>query len=190
LWTRRSSRPNEGVQVCSGAAGGKEWNASAYDPVSRLLFLPVIENCATFFNYGVEAKRKNLPPVASGFRYLPGDAYGKVMALHADTFEVAWEVKTRTPMATGMLVTAGGLLFTGDAEGEFTAYDAATGKKLWSYQTGSGMRAAPITYMLDGTQYVVMPSGMGGCGRWLYRRRRALDEELPFGEYDLRVSPV
>jgi alcohol dehydrogenase (cytochrome c) len=180
----------EGVQVCPGAAGGKEWNASAYDPVSRLLFLPVIENCATFFNYGVEAKRKNLPPVASGFRYLPGDAYGKVMALHADTFEVAWEVKTRTPMATGMLVTAGGLLFTGDAEGEFTAYDAATGKKLWSYQTGSGMRAAPITYMLDGTQYVVMPSGMGGCGRWLYRRRRALDEELPFGEYDLRVSPV
>ena len=66
-------------------------------------------------------------------------------------------------MATGMLVTAGGLLFTGDAEGEFIAYDAATGKKLWSYQTGSGMRAAPITYMLDGKQYVVMPSGMGGA---------------------------
>lgn len=153
----------EGVRVCPGAAGGKEWNASAYDPVSRLLFLPVIENCATFTNYGAEAKEKGLDPVPSGFRYIPGEAYGKVMALHADTFEVAWEVKTRTPMATGMLVTAGGVLFTGDAEGEFIAYDAATGKKLWSYQTGSGMRSAPITYMLDGQQYVVMPSGMGGA---------------------------
>lgn len=153
----------EGVRVCPGAAGGKEWNASAYDPAARLLFLPVIENCATFTNYGAEAKEKGLEPVPSGFRYIPGEAYGKVMALHADTFEVAWEVKTRTPMATGMLITAGGVLFTGDAEGEFIAYDAATGKKLWSYQTGSGMRSAPITYQLEGQQYVVMPSGMGGA---------------------------
>ncbi len=153
----------EGVRVCPGAAGGKEWNASAYDPVARLLFLPVIENCAMFYNYGEEARHRGLPAGPNGFRYIPNEAYGKVMALRADTFEVAWEVKTRTPMATGMLVTAGGLLFTGDAEGNFLAYDAANGEKLWSYQTGSGMRAAPVTYELDGQQYVVMPSGMGGA---------------------------
>jgi alcohol dehydrogenase (cytochrome c) len=153
----------EGVRVCPGAAGGKEWNASAYDPVARLLFLPVIENCAMFYNYGQEAQRRGLPAGPNGFRYIPNEAYGKVMALRANTFEVAWEVRTRTPMATGMLVTAGGLLFTGDAEGNFLAYDSATGQKLWSYQTGSGMRAAPVTYELDGQQYVVMPSGMGGA---------------------------
>ena len=153
----------EGVRVCPGAAGGKEWNAGAYDPVSRLLFLPVIENCAMFYNYGQEAQRRGLPAGPNGFRYVPNEAYGKVMGLRADTFEVAWEVKTRTPMATGMLATAGGLLFTGDAEGNFLAYDSATGQKLWSYQTGSGMRAAPVTYELDGKQYVVMPSGMGGA---------------------------
>jgi alcohol dehydrogenase (cytochrome c) len=62
-----------------------------------------------------------------------------------------------------MLGTGGGLIFTGDAEGNFTAYDAKNGKMLWSYQTGSGIRAAPITYRLDGKQYIAIASGMGGA---------------------------
>jgi alcohol dehydrogenase (cytochrome c) len=73
------------------------------------------------------------------------------------------EVKTRTPMGAGMLVTAGDLLFTGNAEGSFQAFDAETGTLLWAYQTGSGMRAAPISFRLDGRQYVVVASGMGGA---------------------------
>jgi outer membrane protein assembly factor BamB len=125
--------------------------------------VPVIENCATFYNYGEEAKKKGLPPGPNGFRYLPGKAFGKVMAIRADTGEPAWEVKTRTPMATGMLATAGQLLFTGDAEGSFQAFDAENGTLLWSYQTGSGMRSAPITFLMDGKQYIAMPSGMAGA---------------------------
>jgi alcohol dehydrogenase (cytochrome c) len=153
----------EGVQVCPGAAGGKEWNAMAYSPLTRLVYVPVIENCATFSNYGVEAKKKGLPPGPSGFRYLPNQAYGKVMAIRADTGEMAWEVRTRTPMGAGMLTTAGGLVFTGEAEGNFIAYDAGNGAKLWSYQTGSGMRAGAITYQLDGRQYVAIATGMAGA---------------------------
>lgn len=153
----------EGVEVCPGAAGGKEWNASAFSPLTRLLYLPVIENCALFFNSGVEARRRGLPPGPSGFRYLPNQAYGKVMAVRADTGETAWEVRTRTPMAAGMLATAGGLLFTGDAEGNFLAYDAETGRQLWSWQTGSGIRAAPVSFLVDGKQYVAIASGMAGA---------------------------
>ena len=153
----------EGVEVCPGAAGGKEWNAMAYSPATRLVYLPVIENCAVFSNYGAEAMRKGLPPGPSGFRYLPGKAYGKVMAIRADTGEAAWEYRTRTPMATGMLATAGGLVFTGDAEGNFQAFDAEKGKLLWSYQTGSGIRGAPISFRLDGRQYIAIASGMGGA---------------------------
>jgi alcohol dehydrogenase (cytochrome c) len=153
----------DGVEVCPGAAGGKEWNASAYSPLTRMLYLPVIENCAMFFNTGVEAKRRGLPPGPSGFRYLPNQAYGKVMAVHADTGETAWEVRTRTPMGAGMLATAGGLVFTGDAEGNFLAYDAASGEELWSYQTGSGIRSGPVTFLVDGCQYIAMPSGMAGA---------------------------
>jgi alcohol dehydrogenase (cytochrome c) len=153
----------EGVEVCPGAAGGKEWNASAFSPLTRLLYLPVIENCALFFNSGVEARRRGLPPGPSGFRYLPNQAYGKVMAVRADTGETAWEVRTRTPMGAGMLATAGGLLFTGDAEGNFLAYDAETGRQLWSWQTGSGIRAAPVSFLVDGKQYVAIASGMAGA---------------------------
>lgn len=153
----------EGVKVCPGAAGGKEWNAMAYSPITRMVFVPAIENCAMFYNYSSEAKKKGLPPGPSGFRYLPGQAFGKVMAIHADTGEEGWEVKTRTPMGAGMLATAGNLLFTGTAEGDFQAFDAEKGTLLWSYQTGSGIRAAPISYRLDGHQYIAIASGMGGA---------------------------
>jgi alcohol dehydrogenase (cytochrome c) len=153
----------EGVEVCPGAAGGKEWNAMSYSPLTRLVYLPVIENCAVFYNYGAEARKKGLPPGPNGFRYLPGKAFGKVMAIRSDDGGIAWEVKTRTPMGTGMMATAGQLLFTGNAEGNFQAFDAEKGALLWSYQTGSGIRAAPISYQLDGHQYVAIASGMSGA---------------------------
>ena len=132
----------EGVTVGPGAAGGKEWNAMAYDPVRQLAFVPAIENCAVFSNYGVEAKAKGLKPGPCGFRYLEGQAYGKMMAIQADTGETVWEVKTRTPAGGGVLATAGGLAFSGDAEGNLLAYDSDTGEELRSFQTGSGIRAA------------------------------------------------
>jgi alcohol dehydrogenase (cytochrome c) len=61
------------------------------------------------------------------------------------------------------MATAGGLLFTGDAEGNFLAYDAETGRQLWSWQTGSGIRAAPVSFLVDGKQYVAIASGMAGA---------------------------
>ncbi len=159
----RATPTYEGAEVCPGAAGGKEWNAMAYSPSTRLVYVPAIENCAMFYNYGAEARKKGLPAGPDGFRYLPGLAYGKVMAINADRGQTAWEVKTRTPMGAGVLVTAGSLLFTGDAEGSFQAFDAEKGTLLWSYQTGSGMRAAPISFRLDGHQYIAIASGMGGA---------------------------
>jgi len=153
----------EGVEVCPGAAGGKEWNAMAYSPALRLAFVPAIENCAVFLNYGENEKQRGLTPGPSGFRYLPNQAYGKIMAIRVDTGEAAWEVRTRTPMGGGVLSTEGGLIFTGDGEGNLRALDARNGSGLWSFQTGSGIRAAPISYVLDGVQYIAIASGMGGA---------------------------
>ena len=152
----------KGATVCPGAAGGKEWNPMAYSPLTRLIYIPAIENCAAFSNYGIEARRHGLPPGPSGFSYVPNMAYGKFMAVRADNGEPVWEVKTRTPMAAGVLATAGGLVFTGDADGNFVSYDAGSGERLWSYQTGSGIRAGPIAFQLDGTEYVAIASGMSG----------------------------
>jgi alcohol dehydrogenase (cytochrome c) len=140
-----------------------EWNGMAFSPLTRMAYVPAIENCAVFLNNGVKARRLNLPPGESGFKYIPNQAYGKFMAINADTGDVAWEFRTRSPLAGGVLATAGGLVFTGDPEGHFTVYDADNGQALWSYQTGSGMRGGPISYQLDGEQYIAVLSGMGGA---------------------------
>ena len=152
----------EGVTVCPGAAGGKEWNAMAYSPVTQMVYVPAIENCAKFVNNGVEAKRQGLPPGESGsvtcrasLRKGHGDPRGD--RRHCLGGEDAHSY------GRGMLATAGGLVFAGDPEGNFTAYDADRGDLLWSYQTGSGIRAAPIAYQLDGKQYIAIASGMGGA---------------------------
>ncbi len=153
----------EGVEVCPGAAGGKQWTGMAYSPLTRLAYLPVIENCAMYFNYGVRAKAQGLPPGPSGFRYIPGQAFGKVIAVDPATGDIKWSVKTRSPMSASTLATAGGLVFTGDAEGNVVAYDDRTGKLLWSYQTGSGIRSGPIAFKVDGVEYIAVASGLGGA---------------------------
>jgi alcohol dehydrogenase (cytochrome c) len=153
----------EGVEVCPGAAGGKQWTGMAYSPITRWAYLPVIENCATYFNYGVRAKEKGLPPGPDGFRYLPGQAFGKVMAIDPANGDMKWEVRMRSPVSASMLASAGGLVFTGDAEGNVLAYDDRTGDLLWSFQTGSGIRSGPVAFRLDGVEYLAVASGMGGA---------------------------
>jgi len=111
----------------------------------------------------VKAKEQGLPPGPSGFKYLPGKAFGKVMAIDPNNGNKVWEVKTRSPMSASMLATAGGLVFTGDAEGNLLAYDDRNADLLWSFQTGSDIRTGPVTYRLDGVQYIAVASGMGGA---------------------------
>ena len=77
-------------------------------------------------------------------------------------------VPSPLPLFSGMLATKGGVLFTGDQRGRFLAYDAKTGKELWKFQTGSGINASPMTYELDGKQYVAILSGLGGDPSFYY----------------------
>ena len=80
-------------------------------------------------------------------------------AIDPATGGVKWEFKYHTPSMAGVLSTESGLIFGGDMDGNLMAFDAAGGKNLWHFQTGSPIYAAPITYMLDGRQYVVLGSG-------------------------------
>jgi len=150
-----------GVRVCPGAAGGKEWNPMAYHPGTGLAYVPVIENCATFTS-GEAFFIKGQPYWGSSLTLIEDDASGAFKAIDVATGEIKWDVVTRSPMVAGVLATGGGLVFTGDAEGYLTAYDAETGDDLWSYQCGSGHRASPITYTLDGKQYIAVAAGWGG----------------------------
>lgn len=150
-----------GVRVCPGAAGGKEWNPMAYHPGTGYAYVPVINNCAKFTS-GKAFFIKGQPYWGSSLTLIENQASGSLKAIDVATGEIKWDVSTRSPMVAGVLATAGGLVFTGDAEGFLTAYDAETGDDLWHFQCGSGHRASPITYTLDGKQYVAVAVGWGG----------------------------
>jgi alcohol dehydrogenase (cytochrome c) len=151
----------KGVRVCPGAAGGKEWNPMAYSEQTGFAYVPVINNCAKFTS-GKAFFIKGQPYWGSALTLIDNQASGSFKAIDVKTGQIKWDVATRSPMVAGVLATGGGLVFTGDAEGHFSAYDAETGKVLWSYQCGSGHHASPITYTLDGRQYIAVCAGWGG----------------------------
>jgi alcohol dehydrogenase (cytochrome c) len=112
------------------------------------------------------------PPVAGGnttgvtsrlATVQPGDVLGHLVAINPLTGQKRWEVPlTDFPSSAGMLVTGGGLVFTGKLTGELLALDEATGKTLWQFKTGSGINSTAITYTHNGRQYVTIASGLGG----------------------------
>jgi alcohol dehydrogenase (cytochrome c) len=150
--------------------GGTAFMPPSYDPVRRLFFVTAHETCAIWEG------RKPVPPIVMGRRVPSGgrrlvegrDQYAVLRALDPTTGERKWEHKYRAYPSTvsldltgGIMTTATGLLFTGDNEGHFYAFDATTGKELWRFQVGAPVwGGAPISFMLDGRQWIVTPAGL------------------------------
>jgi len=151
--------------------GGTNWFPPAYDPELGLFFTSVNQ-----WGMGLTAWEKTKLAYKPGDFYQGadyqvyrmGDTIGRIKAIDVANKKVVWEVKSALPLFSGMLVTKGGVLFTGDLRGRFLAYDAKTGKALWKFQTGSGINASPVTYELDGKQYVAILSGLGGDPNFYY----------------------
>jgi glucose dehydrogenase len=98
--------------------------------------------------------------LGGAFKSIPGEEqWGNVTAVDYDTGMIRWKVKTEQPMIGGVLATAGGLVFTGEGNGQFKAYDAETGAVLWNFQAGAGVNAPPSSYTVDGKQYIVVAAG-------------------------------
>ena len=165
-WARELGPDGHPLVLNDGSKGciPDNWGATnfmppSYDPERRLFFVTARETCASY----VPEKQ----PIAPGRFSMGGTvrrdldkAYGAMRAIDIGTGAVKWEFKYATPSFSGVLSTASGVVFGGDNEGNFMAFDARTGANRWHYQTGSGLwGAAPITYMLDGRQYVVVGSG-------------------------------
>jgi alcohol dehydrogenase (cytochrome c) len=150
-----------GVEICPGPAGAKEWPHAAFSPRTGLLYTPVVEQCGTFKRGPAEFRE--------GMAYWGGEAapkkreqWGYVKAFDPRTGREAWSWRARHPMVGSLLATAGNLLFAGEPTGEFDAFDATTGELLWQFQTGSGIHGSPVTFAVDGKQYIAVPSGWGG----------------------------
>lgn len=150
----------DGTRVCPGAAGATNWMSPTYDPQTKLFYVTAREQCDVFST----APQAYDPGHAYyGSAYFPNEDaepfYGALRALNPATGKVKWEWKHPSPTWSGVLSTGGGLVFTGDAEGNFIALDAATGKALWHFQCGASVYSSPMTYAVNGKQYVTVAAG-------------------------------
>lgn len=131
----------------------------SYDPALRLFFVTARETCVAYFPAKPEVQ-VGQPVMGGGLRRESDRSYGALRALDPITGERPWEFRYATPSMAGVMSTASGLVFAGDNEGNFMAFEARTGKNLWHYKIGTPIwGAAPMTYMLDGRQYVLINSG-------------------------------
>jgi alcohol dehydrogenase (cytochrome c) len=151
--------------ICPGSVGGKNGSyTAAYSPLTKLMYVPVVESCWQM-KKSTSIFIKGIPFWGGGPGKTQGDdgsSYGHLSAIDPSTGKIKWRYQDEYPMMGGALATAGGLVFSGNLEGLALAFDAATGEPLWQFQTGSAMRAQPITYQAGGRQYVAIPSGGGG----------------------------
>jgi alcohol dehydrogenase (cytochrome c) len=155
------TEPSEkGVLVYPHWGGSANWHSPSYSPVTRLFYQYAREMGSYFYKGDGEYVPGKM---YEGGSFKPVDvereAYGAVRALDAISGKLKWEFKTPTPPLTGLLATAGGLVFGGTNEGNVFALDADNGKPLWDFNVGGGVRANPISYSTDGKQFVVMSAG-------------------------------
>ena len=156
LWTLPTA---QGARMSLGANGGVEWSPMAYNPKLRLAFAVNLEQPMT---YHVEAAAYPGGKLWLGgaFKNIPGEEqFGNVTAVNIDTGKVVWKARTDQPMIGGAMSTAGNLVFAGEGNGWFKAYDAHTGKVLWQYQCGAGVNAPATSYTVNGKQYIAVAAG-------------------------------
>jgi alcohol dehydrogenase (cytochrome c) len=151
----------EGIYICPGVVGATNWFSPSYNPNSGLFYVMALESCSLYF-----AKSTPFTPgetyYGTGTKFPSGERSQKILlALSVSDGKEVW----RYPQAGrgnswgGTLTTAGGLLFFADDTDSFEAVDAETGNPLWHFNTGQSFSASPMTYAVDGVQYVVISAG-------------------------------
>ena len=142
--------------ICpSYVTGGKDWEAGAYSPLTGLMYFPLRNTCSRMMALD-DGSLYNLP---KRDQIAPGtDQVGTVQAISVETGEIVWIYEQRAG-TTSLVATGGGLVFGGDGNGRFRALDQGTGDVLWEINLGSMVTGFPITYSVDGKQYVATSTG-------------------------------
>ncbi len=152
----------QGNLIYPSITGSVNWTSPSYSPLTGLFYVNTREQGAYYFKGRPTISPHNPSDIGGGGgqKVVGGDdAYSAVRALVATTGERKWQFKMVGDSWTGMLATAGNLVFCADAEGNFFALDATTGKPLWHVPLGNSVRANPITYAVDGKQYLEAAAG-------------------------------
>jgi len=148
----------EGVVIAPGIAGGASWSPAALDPAQQLLFVPAIHAPTRY------SVREGQGADGTAFSYVVSELQdrrgGRLAAIDlARDGAIRWQLPLDEPAIGGVLATAGGLLFSGAGHNTFAAFDSATGRRLWETRCAAGVNAPPVSYAIDGKQYVAVAAG-------------------------------
>ncbi len=149
----------EGVVVYPGILGGSNWSPVSLDEEKQLAFVSGIHSPIKYTLHEAPSKDGAAPIRYAASEPTDDPNWGVLSAVDLVTGKMAWQKQTAQPLLGGTLATAGGLVFMGEGDGSFNAYNSQTGEFLWQATSDFGVNAPPITYVVDGEQYVAVASG-------------------------------
>ena len=161
----QNAQLNEWTSACPSSAGGKDWHSMSYHPPSGLIIAPLSQTC-------LENAAREIALVQGGggvgasrkFFEMPGTNgnLGKVGAYDVDTMEEVWSHQQRASLHTGTISTGGDLVFVGDLDRRFKALDVSTGEILWETRLGTSVQGHPVSFAIEGKQYIAVTTALGG----------------------------